>query len=177
MPLLAKWFVRTLPSCPRQPWGAWHPSVGTGATSPAIPALLWLNSPVADPSCHKTALVANYTRLGLCSRPPSARGARMEKKAASPDLEGNVAFLKVIVQVPHFLLKGRQTMQDLRAKTSSALSSCGTSWFCAVDSRHYYPHFPTAETGSGGERICPRHTASKHRRLRGGSPNTVPVPR
>lgn len=46
-----------------------------------------------------------------------------------------MAFLKVIVQVSHFLPKGRQTMPDVRVKASRGLSSCGSSWFCAVDNR------------------------------------------
>lgn len=49
---------------------------------PALHSLLWLNSPVTDPSCHETALVATYSCPVLCWHPPSETGPHVEEKAA-----------------------------------------------------------------------------------------------
>lgn len=106
----------------------------------------------------------------------------MEKKAAPSEIRNERLGGK------HGLFKGNCAGFSFPPEgeaDNAGRKSEGKPWFklvwqlvvlCSRQQAHY-PHFPTAETGSGRESICPRHAASKRRLLGGESPNTAPVPR
>lgn len=79
----------------------------------------------------------------------------------------------MITKVAHFFLVG---VSQGRIRKPRAI----ILYVCVVNTRHAGPHLTVADTGSGGERTCTRHTASPEQ-IRGWypghwTPNTVLLP-